>query len=567
MKKCVASILICMLIITLMCGCARTVAIASVTGYRSEIKLQAVVDDNGLIELSVLHEDETYGIGDYAVAETVRRINEKQSVSVDVVSGATVSSLATIACADQALCKLNDIDIETLRTVPAAEPTEYRQQSCDVVVIGAGGAGLTAAITAAQTGASVFVIEKLGIPGGSTARSEGKIMATGSELQQRFREIDSVTSFASYLYQYSDPEHGSFRHLELAEHAADNLQFLKDQHVVFTDMLETPDTGVKPKRVHQVVAEGETGGGALVKPLVEQAKQMGVEFYYETKATEILKDIDGQILGVLCKTTSGHTLTVMAPAVVIATGGFDRNANILNAHGLAVGLSVSGIGSEGDGLTLARNAGAMLYAQASLIATLEDIDFGLFNTTGLVVDLNGERFANEADDPFAVASALLARGFNTAYLITDAAAYNEAVRKGLDAESVMSADSIEALASKLEMPALQHTAETYNTCCRNKNDDVFQKATKYLGELKNGPYYAVKLSLKSYGTLGGIVTDSHCQVLDASGVKINGLFGAGEVINGAYYTAGFPGYGASLAMVVETGRIAGQEAAAFSRKH
>ena len=560
MKRFLALFFVLCFIVVSMGGCGRNTATASKAGYRSDIRVEATVGADGLITITSLSHNETPGIGDYSVTVTIELINKKQSVAIDAVAGATVSSLATIAAAEEAISKLA-VDLEKFLSPSLTETTEYLSLDYDVAVVGAGGAGLTAAITAAERGARVVVMEKLGIPGGSTARSNGRIMAAGTELQQKYRETDNAGSFAGYLYNFADKSLGSFRQLELAEHSAANMRFLENIGITFSDNIYAAFEGQNPKRVHLVSNGNDSGGGLMIKPLVDKALSLGVTFLYNTQAYELVQSFDGTVKGVRGKSSFGHVITLNADSVILATGGFDRNSTLLSEYNLGSGLSISGIGSTGDGIELARKAGADIFSAASLIATLEDLGTGLFDTTGLIVDASGNRIGNEAGDPFLLSANLLAHGYTTAYLIVDAAAYNNAVRAGLGENKIIMADTVEELAEKIGAPDLNFTIAQYNIKCANKNDPEYNKPSKYLGALTSGPFCAVPLSLKTYGTMGGVVTNSRCQVLDEIGNMIPGLYAAGEVMNGAYFINGFPSFGASLAEVFETGILAGDNAA------
>jgi len=549
-------------------SCGSGSATATAAGYRGDIRLQVTVTKDGdsrRLEVRQISNSETAGIGDYGVAATVSRMNELQSVHVDAVAGATVSSMATIAAAEKAVEKLGSYAQVFLQDA-VIPPTEYRTFDCDVVIVGAGGAGLVAAIEAASGGADVLVLERMGVPGGSTARSGGRIMATGSDLQQKYRETDSTASFAGFLCTYSDPALGSFRQLELAEHSADNLRFLESNGVKFSNTLFSTYEGQSPKRVHQVQSTSSDGaGGALIKPLYDKALSLGVTILLDSRVIELTRDaITGNVSGVRATTTFGSRYTVNAKATVLATGGFDNNASLLDQYGLSNDRSLSSPGDTGEGIDLARKVGAGIYQSAALIATLEDLTTGLFDITGLIVDPMGSRIGNEAGDKFALTATLRERGYSKAWLITDSAAYRQAVRDGLDESAVVTADTIDELAQKIGATNLVFTVEQYNKSCISETDLQFGKDAKYLGQVKSDPYCAVPLTLLSYGTLGGIMTNNRCQVLDTNGNVIPGLYAAGECMNGAYFIEGLPGMGASLAQVIETGRVAAQSSLTYS---
>jgi len=545
-----------------MSGCGGRTATASAAGYRSNIRIEVSVDSDGRLSVRQVSHNETPGIGDYGVTATVARMNELQSVAVDVVSGATVSSLAAIAAAEKAVSKLRS-DAHRFLSEPAVHASEYRTLHYDIVIIGAGGAGLTAAIEAAPH-ASVLVVERMGIPGGSTARSDGKIQAMGSNLQEKFWEIDSAAAFAGYLYSYADPSLGSYRQLELAEHSADNILFLENAGVKFSPSIYPAYEGQSPRRIHQVASDGSAAGGLLVKPLVDKALSLGVDFLYDTLVTEITTEVDGIISGIRAYNALGDQFTVLADAVIIATGGFAGNSALLDQYGLRMDRTLVSPGDTGDGLFLARSVGANIFSRGALIATLEDLGTGLFDTKGLIVDPTGARLGNEAAEKQDLSAELFARGFSYAWLITDGEAYQQAVRNGLNTHRVVTAETLGELSRKLGTTSLFATVANYNRSCEERDDPMYGKDRKYLSEIGQAPFCAVKLTLLCTGTLGGIVTNNRCQILDVNGNIIPHLYAAGEVMNGSYFISGLPGAGVSLAQVVETGRLAGKNAVLYS---
>jgi len=555
-KRFLSFLMILVMISILFSGCISGTATASSTGFRSEVRIEVSVGRDGALTVSQLSHNETPGIGDFGVTATVARMNEMQSIKVDAVAGATVSSLAVINAAEKAINKLSSSTHHFLND-PMLHASEYRTLSYDVVVIGAGGAGLLAAIEASQH-ASVLVLERMGIPGGSTARSDGMIQATGTPLQEKYREIDSAASFAGYLFTYADPALGSFRQLELAEHSADNIRFLENLGVKFSSQIFSSFEGQSPRRVHQVASGNDSSGGHLIKPLVDKALSLGVNFLYDTRVTELTQDIYGTVSGVKAYNAFGDQYTVTADAVIIATGGYDRNPSLISRYGLSFSSTLTSPGNTGDGVEIARQIGAKIFTTGSIIATLEDLGTGLFDTTGLIVDPSGKRIENEAGEKFDLTAELMSRGYSEAWLITDAVAYNQAVRDGLNVDKVVTADTIEELSKKIDADLLQKNVNEYNRSCRLGRDDDFGKDRKYLGNIGQAPFCAVKLKFRCYGTLGGIMTNNRCQVIDNNGNIIPHLYAAGEVMNGAYFISGLPGSGASLAQVIETGRLAGK---------
>lgn len=559
--KSALSCLLCAALVLCMIGCAPAEATASVPGYSGDIRLRAVRDGDGFA-LSVEQHSETPVVGAPVVDTLVAAINEKQSLAVDVVAGATVTSLAVLQCAETALARAG-VDPDTVRGHREPLP-DYAEYQCDVVVVGAGGAGLVAAIEAAKAGASVIVVEKNGVPGGSTLRSYGRILAVQSDLQLRHRVDDTPEALAGLLYQYADKDLGSGRALALATRSADNIRFLERLGVPVEDALYTMPGSVI-ERLLQIGTPGGDTGLALVVPLVEQAEKLGVVFLYNTRIYELTTNAMGEIKGVLGRASGNKKVRVVTPAVVLATGGFSRSPDLVQTlTGLSAGVAVSSAASTGDGVEMARAAGARVFRASALMAELVDQNYGIFELSGLTVDNTGARFCNEAEDRCAAARALMALGKTEAWLILDSATAQGVRQRGADLSALPAADTLDALGEQLELPQLADTAARYNAFCSEGKDPDFDRPAELLSPLGGGPYYAVRLTLRTYGTTGGIYVDSTCRALTAKEDVVPGLYGAGELVNGNYFARGFPGFGASLAQVVETGRVAGAAAAAFA---
>lgn len=535
-------------------------------GYQSWVEVTAQRTGDGAFFLTVDSEKETPAIGDQAVARTVELINEGQTLDVDVLTGATVSSNAALESASKALKNLG-YDIDSLASRPSLTFEPYRTEECDVVVVGAGGAGLSAAIEAAKYGADVIVVEKLGIAGGSTARSDGLIMATGSGLQNYFGIKDTTASFAGFLYSFASDNILQSRLISLAENSGSNIDFLRENGVEFSDHLLAANDAEGVQRLHQIVTSGgEAAGGALITPLREKAEELGVEFFYGADVREILTDHYSNVVGVRARCLDGSELTVKADATIIASGGYDRSPTLIrdfSLGGAPPAFSFSGVGSTGEVMRLASDLGVKII-KGSLIAELHDFAAGTEGFHGLLVNRLGSRFVNESLDSFALGSAVQTSGSGEAWLILDSSDASGKVKSLAGPEGgVVSAATLEQLASALGAANLPATVSRYNYMCANNLDEDYGKPTRWLREIDAGPFYAVPYKLASYGSLGGIRTNNRCQAM-SNLAAVPGLYAAGEAAFGSYMDEGYPGFGASLAVVVDSGRTAGKSAAIFA---
>ncbi len=539
---------------------------ARVQGYSGSIEMSAEVREDGGFRLTIDKHSEGYGIGDLALDRVVDAVNAQQNLDVDIISGATETSAAAIECARMALEQAG-VDIEALEAGTDRKGGEFIDHSCDVVVVGAGGSGLTAALTAAQNGSRVIVVEKMGIAGGSTVRSEGMLLAAGTELQAYNGVKDSSSSLASYLYALSNEKISQQnRIVSLAEHSAENLLLLEELGVRFSDtLLASEDNGIA--RVHLAVdPKGNGGGGTIVKSLLTACEAAGVQFLYNSEVYELARDIAGEIIGVRAKTPDGDVVTVWANATIIATGGYDRNAVLIDDYNASKALpaySYSAPGNTGDGIKLSQQAGAKIL-DGSLIAELYDFYAGSNGSAGLLVTPAGERFVDESLSAFRQGSAIQTAGYGTAWLITDSKGHKSGFNAGIEKGTVIKADSIEALAQAINAPNLVNAVKTYNSLCKAGADQAYGKSADHLDEVDGGPYYAVKYVLKSYGTMGGIRTNANGQATSAAGL-VPGLYACGEAANGVYFSENYPGFGSTIAQALESGRLAGLGASEYAK--
>ena len=569
MKKAVAWVTLVFMLLSCLVlpGCAGGDPVATVHGYRGDVTVRAALSDGGFV-VELVSCDEREGLGTLGAEAMVERINTAGTLAVDVVSGATVTSSAVLAAAEQALVRAGAS--RELMYRAATDAWEYRYLTYDVVVVGAGAAGLTAAIEASRAGASVLVVEKQGVAGGSSARSEGVIAATGTDEQAYLYIDDSPTSFAASWLSGSGVSSNQLRILSLSERSADNLALLSELGVSFSRSLmsDNPSDRV-PRRLHPIVDEdGEMGGGALVAPLVEAAEELGVDFLYDARVYEIQLGIAGEVTGVRARLADGGVVTVESTAVILATGGYDRSRDLMYEFLEPVELySVSSPGNTGDGIELALAAGGALDPGFGLMTDLYDFYAGTSGSAGgMLVTPDGERFVREDADSFTKATTLLGRGeYARAYYIVDAAGATAAVTAAAESGTVTSADSLAALSSALDAPWLERVAALYNDLCAEGADPYYGKDPAHLIPLGEGPYYAIPYELRCFGTTGGIATDLGCAVVSAADNTrvVPGLYAAGECANGSYFAEGYPGRGYSLAQVIDTGIIAGTKSAEY----
>lgn len=559
MKKQWSSAIVLLVLIAVMAlPAAATVFEGQGMGYGGPITVAIEVDGNVLVSVTILSHSETPILSDAALQQIPRRVVENQSLDVDTIAGATQSSrgvLEAIAAAlDAAGVTLGAVDAEVEEVAGVVVET-------DIVVVGAGGAGLAAAIEGAAAGADVVVLEKLAFAGGETLISAGGLQAGGSFVQEEAGIEDSAADLYRYwmragLYKV-DSEWAS----RVAGASNDNLLWLTEQGVEFTPATLvhgswSPDD---PRRFHM-----PTGGGSgLVGPLVESAERSGVKFYYETEAVELIVE-DGRVVGVRAE---GAVDVVRASSVIIATGGFGANADLFRrfAPEFAEAVAITTPGNMGGGLLMAMEVGAKTSDIFSAIGW-PTAGVGLPNT--ILVNSDGKRFIDENIFYALKAHAMLTQKgpvyqvFDQSFVDGRPEGQQTAVANGVEAGTVWKADSVEALAEALGLPAAQlaATMDEFNAMAAAGEDTLFWRDGNTLMVLDQGPFYAQELLLGHLGSIGGIIINENAQVLHEDGSVIPGLYAAGSV-TGGFVGEVYPGSGTAIAWVMVTGRIAGSHAA------
>ncbi len=452
----------------------------------------------------------------------------------------------------------------------AAKPNAVTKEY-DVVVVGAGAAGLAAAIEAAEGGASVAVLERMPVSGGSTILSGGIVYGTGSKLHEAAGVEDTVEDLVKYWSERADGKNDEEFLKFVAERSGETIDWLVDMGVEFG---EPAPTGTSP--VARAVTSPGHGGG-IIRPMEEYAKSKNVEIIFEMTAKELIKAEDGTITGVRAEDAEGNETIFNAKATILATGGFDRNEDLVKEYApQAEGhLSFAGMGSNGEGLTMAKNAGAAVLTNNGVIG-FKAVEGEVAYTTDvcslmwmpyLSVNKLGERFVNETIDYPLFYEELIKQPEQISYLIFDGNTYVEALDKAVEKGSAFKADSLAELAEKAGIDAdqFQETVKNYNEMIVKGEDTQFGKVLAGHAQIEKESFYAVKVVPAVLGTMTGIATDLDAQVIDESGNVIKGLYAAGEAANGNFYNKVYPASGTSIQMSLTFGRVAGTKAAEMAK--
>ncbi len=533
-------------------------------GRSGTIVVKMTVENHEISDIVVVSQSES-SFAQETLNEMVARALQKQgllSVEVDGMTGATLTSTGVIDAVNMAILCAQGKDPATKKT--------YADGSCDIVVVGAGGAGLTAAVEAASHGdLRIIVLEKQGIMGGNTNYSTGGINAAGTEAQQALGISDSPDLF------YDDTMTGGKQMnipslvRSLVDNAAPTVAWLSSLGADLSDVGLMGGSSVK--RTHR--PKGGTAIGAhLMKVLKEASAKANIEIRTSNKVTGLLTN-GGTVTGVTVQNADGSTYRLQAKAVVIATGGFGANLQMVTTYQpLLTGFAtLNHPGATGDAFDwLAAVGGSTIqmgYIQIHPTAEAENqilITEAVRGNGAILVNHDSQRFVNEMDTRDVVSAAILAQPSGEAFLIFD-----QAVRQSLatietyaNQHLMVEGADIASLAEKTGLPgnALATTLARYTAFYQAGEDDDFgRSSTQMTAPLDTPPYYAIRVKPAIHHTMGGIRVDADMHVLRSDDTPVPGLFAAGEVTGGVHGANRLGGNG--VADIVVNGKIAGRGAA------
>ena len=550
-------------------------------GINGEIEVEVTVSANEITDVKVLSHKETPGVSDLALSDVPANIVEHQSLGVDAIAGATESSKGILEAVANALLQAGaDIDALKAKEVKTEKGSLVTtEKEVDVVVIGAGGAGLAAAVSAHQNGASVIVFEKMPKVGGNTIISGAAYNCVDPGRQVPAGIEDSVEKHFEQTYEGGDKAGNPELIRILVENAYPTLEWLESLGMEFTDYVFTVLGGLWP-RAHRPVKPLGTGYIDTYMDYVEN-NSSDMEVMLNTEATHILME-DGKAVGVMANGPEGPVIARANKGVVVATGGFSKNAEMLKEYNknwpdLTSTLSTNHPGATGDGIKMAVEIGANLVGMEHIqLLPLGDPDTGSLAgnieqavENRIFVNKDGNRFVDEGARRDVMTEALFEQEDEFLWIILDSHNYptgdvknnfNESIDELVAAGRAYKADTLEDLAAQIGVNAdnLAAAVEDFNTHVESGEPDEFGR-TLYQWKMDTPPYYAGARKPTVHHTMGGIEINSEAQVVDTSGNIIPGLYAAGEVTGGIHGSNRLGGN--ALADINTFGRIAGKNAA------
>ncbi len=482
--------------------------------------------------------------------------------------------------------------------------TQEFDASYDVVVVGAGASGLSCAVQAAKDGLSCAILEKEAQTGGSSAFAEGHAAFESDEQKKRGITVTKDQAFNTYLdYSHwrADPPLVS----RFVENAATTIVKMRDEVGVHYEDVTVTALDQPGELVTWHLPEGEVA--RVIELLEADARRRGVDVFLSTAATQILKDADGKVIGLVAKDKDGQQVRLGAKAVVIGTGGFAANPEMLDKYtkyGIGEKLiNVGGLGNTGDGITMVLAAGG---TEHNSIGTLLLFPFmrdktitSHTNCTGMQpyfwVNATGQRFVDEvvgmsfgnAGDVTAVQPGafywsiidqatirhLVADGNEIGlgiYVRNNEKMVNLPTEIEADAAdenrtNVVKGETIEELATNMGVDpgVLRAEVDAYNELCANGADTKFHKPAKFLRPVTEGPFFAIKMETGIMISMGALKIDEHMRCLDGNGNPVPGLYSVGCDAGGMFgesYALPIPGSANGFALT--SGWLAADDIAA-----
>jgi fumarate reductase flavoprotein subunit len=491
---------------------------------------------------------------------------------------------------------------------PTDSPEVDRKYHTDIIIAGGGLSGLSAALTAAESGVNAVVLEKMQFLGGAGLFPEGSL-GIGTRFQKE-NGIETTTDkvFAKAMEFHHWRCNASVIRTLLNE-SGKTIDWLEDHGVE----IEGIRTMFQPEKSLQIWHIFKGSGARVVKIMSEGIKRRGGLILTKTPVRELVINDEGAVIGVAAENDQGETITVTAKAVIIATGGFPSNTEMLKKY--VPDVSTPGMaklmyrgpavdGRTGDGITCALKANAALAGMQTIAGNSPYLDNEpairqfrgpdhmkqtrcALSQPFLWINKHGDRFYNETlGSIFSdVYNAMTANGglmwsiFDDSmrrYMVENGpltpfnaivvpgqkmTALDRGIQEGIDLGFAFKADTIEALANKINIKPekLLATIEKVNRYAGQKYDPEFNRKPEHLVkfDVDNGPYYALKGLRTFFLTLGGVKINTTMQALDGSDEVIPGLYVTGQDMGGLYdSTYDLLAEGSASSFALSSGRIA-----------
>ncbi len=564
-------------------------------GIGGDVPVTVTFTNDRIEAITIGENNETPGIGKVAIEKLPGLIIEEQSVGVDGLSGASITSGAILAAVSECIEQAGG-DLSKYQTVSAKGPVQTKDLETDIIVVGAGAAGQAATIRASELGKQVILLERQPFPGGAAAVNGGTVVTQGSQIQKEMGITNDSPEIMTQDYLANGHNLNDRRMLELY---VNNIGPTVDWATTSAGMHINKEAGFTNEAEHSVprVVRWIDGSQGAARDLKAGVEKSGAQVLLGTPAQSLLYE-DGKVVGVKAKSSDGIEYTIKAPVVILTTGGFGANKDMLTG-GLKNTLYYGVKSSNGEGHKMAMDIGAKtqmmdlgkVYPNGVEVApgiaksTIWSNKAAFEDNSGIMVNKAGKRVINEVDTNHHITEALNNEG-GILYILMDQKTFDAFLTKlnitgitkadienwlaneGKSAPIVVKGETIEEVAQKagVDGPTLVETAKKYNEYVKAGNDAEFNRPVKFMkSEIDvEGPFYIVEQKPRFATTMGGLVTDTTLNVVNQNNEPIPGLFAAGELVGGSMGDDSPPGGNMSWALT--SGKLAAEAAVKAAQK-
>ncbi len=528
-------------------------------GFGGDIIIDAEIANNKLEAINVKSESES-DFAKPAIKAIIGKVIATQSLDVDNVAGATATSKGIKG----AISKAVKASGATLTKVEEKSAVQEKSTETDIVVIGGGGAGITAAIAAHEKGAKVILLEKTALLGGNTNYATGGINAAGTKIQKEAGIEDSPELFMQDTMKGGKGVNNKELVKVMTENSAGIVDWLVERGVDITEV--TYSGGQSVKRIHRPTG-GVAVGPVVVSGLTKVLDKEKIDYRTSDKAVEILKT-GNKVSGVKVSGANGD-YTIKAKVVI---GGFGANAEMVEKYN----PNLKGFGTTnspailGEGIEMVQKVGGDLVDMKEIQTHPTVVHKKPYMITesvrgegAILINRDAKRFINELETRDVVSKAVLDQKEGSAYIL-----FNQEIREKLKAadgyvkKGYAVEGTLDEIAKQLGIDGktLKETVEKYNEAVRLKVDNEFNK-TNFARELLGNKFYAIEISPAIHHTMGGVRINTNAEVLAKNGKAIRGLYAAGEVTGGVHGANRIGGN--AVTDITVFGKIAGENAATY----
>ncbi len=528
----------------------------SAMGMKGQLKVKVTVDETSIQSIEVTESMDTPVISDAAIDKLPGQIVETQNIQVDNVTGATMTSLAIKNAVAQAIEAAGGDTAQFKKEVEETVKNNADAEDYDIVIVGSGMAGLSAAIKAArESDANVLVLEKESYTGGSARVCGGGIWAVNSPINEKIGQDSTLDEYVSFMKTNSQNENLDTELMgNIYNISSDVMTYFYDNGLPVS--LDTWTLGNPNSQLPVLWAENgnetdwETGDSGFMDAIHKMADNLGIDIRLNSEVTELIVE-DGKVTGVKVEDETSY-YDVNAKQVILATGGFTRNSDLIQEYApeYSDAFAFTNAGATGDGFKLTEDLDTVVVGEGMMGLFGVNANYGYYGSLGnlvwlpqMYVNAEGKTFGMETAFYGDTLKLLLEQTGSCGYAIFDATTtVGERLEDAVANKVAYKYDSLEELAKDrgIDADALAATAKEKN--------------------LAEGPYYCVTVRPLFIGSIPGLDVDADCHVLNSNGEVIEGLLACGELTFGNVFTRAYPASGTGVATSAYTGAIAGETA-------